>query len=255
MVVVFVVGLAIDASGGLIGRPVNRNDAAHLVDYYERLRKNGLPGPTAPSAISWTGRPKHARDEPSMPSCTAAGGAGTVLLWGDSFAQALSLGFREHCRSVALAQVATSGCKAAIENFDLDGEPAAMRNRRTCSRWRPSIGLRPELVIIAQCGGHDAVDWPRLTSRALELGALHVLMVGPFPLWRPSLPRVLADHYLQDRAPYVRTGLDRDQFRCRSCGGGQGGEARQRDICVIARSTCVKTRRALRGCPEGPISI
>ena len=211
MVVVFAVGLVTNASGGFIGRPINRSDAAHLVDFYERMRKQGLRASYRAECdfMDWVTEDARAGLDPS---CTAAGGAGTVLLWGDSFAQALSLGIREQLSpGVALAQVATSGCAAAVENFDL-----TVRQRRCETANLYALDaihrLKPKLVVIAQSGGHDAVDWPRLTSRAVELGALHVLIVGPFPVWRPSLPRVVADHYLHDRAPYLRTGLDRDQF-------------------------------------------
>ena len=55
----------------------------------------------------------------------------------------------------------------------------------------PSSGLRPDLVIIAQSGGHTETDWPAVTARVLALGARRVIVVGPFPLWRPSLPQSL----------------------------------------------------------------
>ena len=211
MVVVFAVGLATSASGGFIGRPINRSDAAHLVDFYERLRKHGLRAAYRAECdfMDWVTEDARAELDPS---CGAAGDAGTVLLWGDSFAQALSLGIREQLpRGVALAQVATSGCPAAVENFDL-----TVRQQR-CERANLYAldairRLKPKLVVVAQSTGHDDVDWPQLTARVQKLGAAHVLIVGPFPVWRPSLPRVVADHYLHDSTAYLSTGVDRDQF-------------------------------------------
>ena len=211
MVIVFAVGLVTNASGGFIGRPINRSDAAHLVDFYERMRKQDLRVAYRAECdfMDWVTEDARLQLDPS---CTAAGGAGTVLLWGDSFAQALSLGIREQLpQGAALAQVATSGCPAAVENFDL-----TVRQRRCETANLYALDairrLKPKLVVVAQSAGHDAVDWPRLTSRALELGALHVLVVGPFPVWRPSLPRVVADYHLHDSASYLSRGLDRDQF-------------------------------------------
>ena len=42
MTAVCAAGVAIYSSGGVIERPINRSDAAHLVDYYERMRKTGI---------------------------------------------------------------------------------------------------------------------------------------------------------------------------------------------------------------------
>jgi hypothetical protein len=204
-------GVVIYSSGGLIDRPVNRNDAARLVDYYERLRKTGLADAyrlECDFMILDNGQLRQSLD----PSCTAAGSARTVFLWGDSFAQALSLGIRESLPAdTSLAQVTTSACKAEIENFD-----SSVKDRRceiTNLFAMESIGrLRPEIVIVAQAGPHTLTDWPALTSRALALGAKHVVVVGPFPQWRPSLPRVYAEHHMQDHAEYVGTGLDMNLF-------------------------------------------
>ena len=58
----------------------------------------------------------------------------------------------------------------------------------------------------------QAADWDAITTRVLALGAAHVVVVGPSPVWRPSLPRIYGEHHMQDQADYVGTGLDRDLF-------------------------------------------
>ena len=68
--------------------------------------------------------------------------------------------------------------------------------------------LRPHTVIVAQSGGHASTDWPALTARVRALGAGSVIVVGPFPAWQPGLPRIYAEHHMQDHAEYVATGLD-----------------------------------------------
>lgn len=205
------VGVVVYSSGGLIDRPVNRNDAARLVDYYERLRKTGLAEAYRRECdfMDWTN--EHARDAID-PSCTVAGREHTVLLWGDSFAQALSLGLRQSLpANAALAQITTSACKAEIDNFD-----TSVKEQRCEKSSRFAMAsierLRPDLVIIAQAGGHTEVDWPAVTARVLALGARRVMVVGPFPLWSPSLPRVYAEHHMQDQAEYVGIGLDTQSF-------------------------------------------
>ena len=205
------VGVVVYASGGLIDRPINRNGAGRIVDYYERMRKTALAGPYHYECDFMDTRSEHTRDAID-PSCTAPGREHTVLLWGDSFAQALSLGLRENLpANSALAQVTTSACKAEIDHFDL-----SVKERR-CEKANlyamASIErLHPDLVIIAQSGGHTVTDWPAVTARALALGASQVVVVGPFPLWRPSLPLVYAGHHLEDHADYVGTGLDTAGF-------------------------------------------
>jgi hypothetical protein len=181
------------------------------VDYYERMRRTGLRAAYRAECdfMDWTSEQTR---EAIDPSCTAAGETHTVFLWGDSFAQALSAGIREQLPpGAALAQVATSGCAAAIENFDL-----TVPNRR-CEKTNlyamDSITrLKPALVIVAQAGGHLATDWPALVARLRQLGAGRVAIVGPFPVWQPGLPRVYADHHLDDRSRYVSTGVVAEPF-------------------------------------------
>jgi len=206
MSVVCAAGVVVYSRDGLIDRPVNRNEAARLVEYYERLRQKGLADAYSYQCdfMAADGSRKPALD----PSCTAAGAAHTVFLWGDSYAQALSLGIRESLSAdTALAQVTTSACPAAIDNFDL-----TVRDRRcefaNLFAMESIQRLRPEVVIVAQAGGQTLTDWTALTSRVIALGAKHVAVVGPFPLWQPTLPRVYGEHHMEDHAEYVGTGLN-----------------------------------------------
>ena len=210
MAALFVIGLSATAVGGLIDRPIDRSAAAHLVESYERMRKEGLREAYRAECdfMDWASEDARAALDPS---CTAAGESGTVLLWGDSFAQALSLGLREQLPpGIALAQVATSACVPAIENFTV------VRGRR-CEKANlyamDSIRrLRPTLVVLAQSADHQFVDWPRIAARVIELGAAHVIITGPFPVWRPTLPRVVAQEYMDNPAAYISTGVEQDLF-------------------------------------------
>jgi hypothetical protein len=211
MAVIGAAGYVVYATDGAIDRPVNRNDAARLVDYYDRMHKTGLTDAYRLQCDYLDAQTQKIRSSLD-PSCTAAGRAHTVFLWGDSFAQALSLGIRESLPAdTSLAQVATSTCRAEIDNFDRSskGNLCEITNRFAMSTIER---LHPDTVIIAQAGNHTVTDWPAVTARALALGARHVMVVGPFPLWRPSLPRVYAEHHLADHADYVGTGLDTDSF-------------------------------------------
>jgi peptidoglycan/LPS O-acetylase OafA/YrhL len=211
MAVVFVAAFAINSSGGMIDRPVNRNDAARLVDYYERMRRTGIAEAYRRECDFMDWQSERTR-ESIDPSCTRPGRAHTVLLWGDSFAQALSLGMRESLRNdTSLAQVATSACRPEISDFDL-----SVRDRR-CEKANlfamdVIARLRPGIVVLAQIDRHASTDWPAITARVLSLGAARVIVVGPSPRWLPSLPGVYAAHHLQDRAEYVAEGIDAGVF-------------------------------------------
>ena len=211
MAVLFAIGLATDNAAGFIDRPINRSDAARLVDYYERMRRTGIAEAYRRECdfMEWD---TEAARETIDPACTTAGRDGTVLLWGDSFAQALSQGIREQLPSgIALAQVTTSACGIAIENFDVTvpGRRCEKANRFAMDAI---ARLRPKLLIVAQAAAHTAIDWQRVSDRVFELGAEQVMVVGPFPVWQPSLPRVFAEHHLEDHAEYVRAGVLLDQF-------------------------------------------
>jgi len=204
-------GAVVYSYGGFIERPINREDAALLVDFYERMRKTGLADAYRRECDFMDWQSERTRDAID-PSCTNPGRSRTVLLWGDSFAQSLSLGLRESLPGdAALAQVTTSACRAQIDDFDLSV------SERRCEKANQyaldAIGrLKPDEVVIAQSDLHTQTDWPRLIARVLDLGARHVIVVGPFPRWRPSLPRVYAANHLRDHAEYVGIGLDSDAF-------------------------------------------
>jgi hypothetical protein len=210
MILVGAAGLGVSRSGGVIGRAVNSNDAARLIHDYDRMHKYGLKAAYHDECdfMDWdTGETRDALP----PSCTAAGRRLTLMLWGDSFAQALSLGIRESLPpDVALAQVATSLCPARIDDFEASVDDRCENSDRYAMKTISDV--KPQIVILAQSGQHEETDWAKLTARVLELGAQQVLIVGPSPTWEPSLPRAYAEHHMKDRAEFITTGLN-DRFR------------------------------------------
>jgi peptidoglycan/LPS O-acetylase OafA/YrhL len=211
MVAVAAVGWSTHLAAGYIERPINRSDAAHLVEFYERMRVQTLREPYRHECdfMDWTtGVTRTTVD----PSCTTPGANGTLFLWGDSFAQSLSLGLRDQLApGTVLAQVATSACGAAIDNFDLT------QHDRRCEKanlyaMEQIRRLRPQVTIVAQMAGHTSIDWARLARHTLDLGSQHVIVIGPFPMWYPSLPRIFAEHHLVDRVEYVSAGIDPNLF-------------------------------------------
>ena len=211
MFLVATAGIVTHVAGGFENRAFIRSDAGHFVEYYERMRKTGIAAAYRSECdfMEWGTAATRASVDPA---CTVAGRRRTYFLWGDSFAQALSLGIREALpEGTSLAQVATSGCRAALEHYD---EPGAGPRCDVANEFAiASIGrLRPSLVVLAQKLGHAGTDWLRLSDRLHALGAGEVMVVGPAPVWRPTLPLVFAHNYLASPQAYVAQGLEPNVF-------------------------------------------
>ncbi len=206
MAVMAAVGVTTNLKDGFVERPANRSDAAHLVSYYEGMKRR-IAGPYKAECdfMDWVSSETRSTLDPS---CTPKGDR-TYLLWGDSYAQSLSLGIREQLPpATVLAQVATSACQVQISDFDLS-VPGRRCERANVFAMETVARLRPELVIVAQKAEHNQTDWAALGERVRALGGGRLLVVGPFPRWRPSLPAVYASRLLSAPQPYLDAGLDR----------------------------------------------
>jgi peptidoglycan/LPS O-acetylase OafA/YrhL len=211
MVLVAGAGLATQQAQGFDSRAVVLRDEGQFVARYERMKKSGIAGAYRSECdfMEWgTSANRSTLD----PGCTMPGSKRTFFLWGDSFAQALSLGIRDVLPpGISLAQVATSGCRPATEHYDEPG--VGVRCDQSNAFAAASIRqLRPAVVVLAQSQKHLATDWLALSKRIHELGVGEVMVVGPAPIWRPTLPVVFARNYLASPKEYVADGLDPDSF-------------------------------------------
>lgn len=248
MVVVFGVALFTFQSGGLVDRAVNRSDEAHFIQYYERLHKKGLRAAywDACDFLDWTTEStKTALD----PECTKAGVRGTVLLWGDSYAQALSYGLKDALASqVRLAQVTASGCPPRLPDVDVnDRDICARANTRALAAVRE---LKPDLVVLAQMTGHGATNWIDMADRLRTLGAAKVVLVGPSPQWHPSLPFVVVKNHWGRDYRRVSDGLDPSVFQVDAALKVQYGHAPQLTYASIVEQLC-DTGGCLAAVPGG----
>ena len=206
LLMLFAAGLATYRTDGFIERPVNRSDAAQFLRYYERMRTEGLRDAYREPCdfMDWTSGSNRTA---ISPECTSPGARGTVLLWGDSYAQALSLGLRQSLPDgVHLAQVATSQCPPRLSEPD----PQAIDGR--CARANAYAlaaieTLRPSVVVLAQMHEHDATDWESVAAEVRARGAARVILVGPAPRWTPSLPEVVVRHHWGQDVSRVSQGL------------------------------------------------
>lgn len=152
-------------------------------------------------------------------SCTdaAGGGAQSLLLWGDSHAQALSHGIRAGLsKEFTFWQITSSGCAPGLsgdprnKNQGLQKEACIASNQfatKVISERRPSV------VVLAAQGDHDRIELQRTVSWLRSAGVEKVLVIGPMPQWRPSLPRVVAFRHWNSGATHIRDpGLDFSLF-------------------------------------------
>jgi hypothetical protein len=131
------------------------------------------------------------------------------LLWGDSHAQALSLGIRHALpESVHFLQVTTSGCTPSLTDSPTDRYGSCNRSNRLA--LDVVAKQKPDVVIIAQRFHHDKVDWFQIARHLKSLGADTVILIGPIPQWKPSLPLLFARSYWPNLPSRLTDGLMED---------------------------------------------
>ncbi|MBC3436028.1 acyltransferase [Pseudomonas sp. BW16M2] len=143
-------------------------------------------------------------------SCTEKKGEGGVFLWGDSHAEALSYGIRSNLPAgVPFYQVTSSACGATLGKDKASAEFQPTCNASNGFALEEIARLRPEIVVMAQQQFHELTDWNEIAVHLRSLGVRDVVLVGPVPQWRPSLPIVMVKrHWHSTDARIVDQGLD-----------------------------------------------
>lgn len=201
-----VIGLLTLRADGVWGRRVNRADKAAFSAYYDAMRRTGIARPYRLECDFMELITDRAKTS-IAPECTAPGERGTWFLWGDSHAQALSPGITSILPSgTSLAQVATSSCRPGLGAIDqqVPGERCTRANAYALAKIAE---LKPELVILAQAGDHIATDWEALAVHLRSLGVQRVMLVGPGPMWVPSLPEVFINRFWDTATTRIGVGL------------------------------------------------
>lgn len=137
----------------------------------------------------------------------------SILLWGDSHAQALSLGLRTSFNGYSFYQISSSGCKASLKSSKtLGGEFKQACDNVNQIALKEIKRIKPSLVIIAQENKHDLSDWKSITKELESLGVNKIFIIGPIPQWRPSLPKVIVKdtHFSSQMSKINDIGLDLD---------------------------------------------
>jgi peptidoglycan/LPS O-acetylase OafA/YrhL len=137
------------------------------------------------------------------PQCVEPGKVATWLLWGDSHARALAPGLRGATpEGTRLAVLTGSGCRPLTQGTGLCAET----NQYGMALVRR---LQPSIVFLVQQGGHEQQDWAEVGRRLEAAGAGRVIVIGPVPQWRRSLPQIAATHFWPQIPIYIGRELDR----------------------------------------------
>jgi peptidoglycan/LPS O-acetylase OafA/YrhL len=196
-------------------RSINQDERSVFIQYYNNLQQDGLDDEYLVKCDFYNTKTNKSKviipDSCVNNSLINAGGSKSVFLWGDSHAQALSYGLRNTLsKEFRFNQVATSGCSPSFgannigSNIDNNCE---LSNKYAIS----SISkLKPEVVIIAQREHHELVDWVSIATLLKDLGVKEIVLIGPIPQFKPSLPAIYARYGWVDKANFLSQGLDND---------------------------------------------
>ena len=126
-------------------------------------------------------------------TCIEKKGEGGVFLWGDSHAEALSLGLRTLLASqnIPFYQKTSSGCEPSLRDTDMlpvFKEACDYSNKLALESIEK---INPSIVVITQDDSHEKQDWSEITKRISLISNAKTIVVGPVPQWKPSLPQVM----------------------------------------------------------------
>lgn len=212
IVLVFAGGAAVRATQGAVTplRAISISDKARFVQDYAD-RQNNLYETywlKCDAFSAFTQRGQEAID----PSCTQKHGEGGVFLWGDSHAQALSLGLRTLLpKDTPFYQVTSAACKPSLtDDTGLQTPPRISCNYSNRTALESIQADKPDIVVIAQKDEHDKTHWDQIAARLKSYGVKHVVLMGPLPQWSPSLPSVIANrHWGANDSHITDAALDR----------------------------------------------
>ncbi len=130
------------------------------------------------------------------PSCTEPRGANGLLIVGDSHAARLYPGLARTLDGSPVWQVTTSSC--------LPSGGSSLCNRTRDYAIKIAAEQKPRTVVLFAAWVNYSSDWSYQTERARSLGATidrftmtgtRVIVLGPAPIWNPSLPVAAFRHW------------------------------------------------------------
>ncbi|MET0321190.1 MAG: acyltransferase family protein [Duganella sp.] len=133
--------------------------------------------------------------------------AKSVFIWGDSHAEHLNYGLKNHLpREWQILQVASSGCMP-------DANVVAPSTTDYCaqSNWFAMQSIRqaaPDVVLIAQSTGQSIDQFRALHAKLTAAGVKKVIFAGPVPHWEQALPKIVLRKLWENTPQRTFVGLD-----------------------------------------------
>jgi peptidoglycan/LPS O-acetylase OafA/YrhL len=169
------------------------SEKAKFLNYYEVQHRN-LDEAYWLKCNTYTSLNDHNTYDTDPICVTKQNNAGGVFLWGDSHAEALSLGLRTLLKTnnIPFYQKTSAGCRASLtETTHQKGIFKQACDHSNQLALKSISEIKPSIVIIAQANKHNETNWNNITKKLLDLGVSSVILVGPVSQWKPSLPRVI----------------------------------------------------------------
>lgn len=168
------------------------SEQAKFLDYYNEKFKN-LRDAYWLKCDTYVSLTEHNSYDPD-PVCITKQKEGGVFLWGDSHAEALSLGLRTLLKSndIPFYQKTSSICRASLT--EINYHKGAYKEACDYSNklaLKSIAELKPKIVVITQALKHDETNWENIGKSLLQLGVSNIVIVGPISQWKPSLPKVM----------------------------------------------------------------
>jgi len=126
---------------------------------------------------------------------------GGLFLWGDSHIGALSTGLRfELPEDVPFSQLTSSGCAPSF----IMQRTGSNRFSKGCNysnsiAYSAILKTSPKIVILGVHANHEKYDWQKTIVELYDMGVSKVIVIGPLPQWRPSLPLVYVRRHMDEK--------------------------------------------------------
>lgn len=132
----------------------------------------------------------------------------SVLIWGDSHAQALYYGINKNIPDDwQVLIVASSGCAANPNQLDTSFTNYCKKSN--FFTLQTIAKAKPDVVVVAQNKGHSIEGMEAIIHRLRQLGIKKILFIGPSPHWTSELPKLMVRNFWS--IPYDRSWAGVDQ--------------------------------------------
>jgi peptidoglycan/LPS O-acetylase OafA/YrhL len=121
----------------------------------------------------------------------------SLFLWGDSYSAALYTGLEHHLPPMGYGLSQISGCPPIV-GYDRPG----WRLCPTITKYGiESIArVKPDIVLlVGNWIAHGLEGLPESIATLQRLGIKNIVLLGPMPHWRESLPRVILSYMMQNK--------------------------------------------------------